>query len=333
MAVLNRIGVLVAALMACGLTMNGAEAARCGNNSGGFGKWKAEFAKEAKANGISGKALSALAGTKYSTTTIRADRGQKSFRLSLNAFMQKRGGQAIAQRGRSMKSQNAKLFASIEKRYGVPAGPLVAIWGMETASAGSWAVPTSCRPWRRSPMTAAGASSSPATSTPPSTRPERRAQPRGGRRGPWRDRADAIPAGQRPQIRHRRRWKRSRRPHQVEGRCARLDREFPEGAWLAGGRRIPARTGQFRGAPGVERSRRLSAGDRHHRRQDRRLTEAPARRPVTIDRAATAAIRTLIPLALKSPRNCGFVTDEWCEGSCGKRPGDEIRKNSDFAMT
>ena len=136
MAVLNRIGVLVAVLLACGLTINGAEAARCGNNSGGFGKWKAEFAKEAKANGISGKALSALAGTSYSTATIRADRGQKSFKLSLNAFMQKRGGQAIAQRGRSMKSQNAKLFASIEKRYGVPAGPLVAIWGMETAFGG-----------------------------------------------------------------------------------------------------------------------------------------------------------------------------------------------------
>ncbi len=133
MAVLNRIGVLVAALLACGLTMEAAEAAKCGNNAGGFGRWKTDFTKEAKANGISGKALSALAGTKYSTTTIRADRGQKSFGLSLNAFMQKRGGQAIAQRGRSMKSQNAKLFASIEKRYGVPAGPLVAIWGMETA--------------------------------------------------------------------------------------------------------------------------------------------------------------------------------------------------------
>ena len=28
---------------------------------------------------------------------------------------------------------NAALFASIEQRYGVPAGPLIAIWGMESA--------------------------------------------------------------------------------------------------------------------------------------------------------------------------------------------------------
>ncbi len=32
-----------------------------------------------------------------------------------------------------MRAANAALFASIEKRYGVPAGPLIAIWGMETA--------------------------------------------------------------------------------------------------------------------------------------------------------------------------------------------------------
>jgi membrane-bound lytic murein transglycosylase B len=31
-----------------------------------------------------------------------------------------------------MKAANAELFASIEKKYGVPAGPLIAIWGMET---------------------------------------------------------------------------------------------------------------------------------------------------------------------------------------------------------
>ena len=31
-----------------------------------------------------------------------------------------------------MKAANAALFSSIEKRFGVPPGPLVAIWGMET---------------------------------------------------------------------------------------------------------------------------------------------------------------------------------------------------------
>jgi lytic murein transglycosylase len=115
------------------LLSGGAEAARCGNNAAGFEAWKPEFAQEAKAKGIGQRGISALMGTRYSTGTIRADRGQKSFKLSLDAFMQKRGASTIVAQGRGKKAQNAGLFASIQKRYGVPPGPLVAIWGMETA--------------------------------------------------------------------------------------------------------------------------------------------------------------------------------------------------------
>ena len=68
----------------------------------------------------------------YSTATIAADRGQRSFHLSLGQFLAKRGGSAIASRGRAPKQSNAALFASIQARYGVPPGPLIAIWGMET---------------------------------------------------------------------------------------------------------------------------------------------------------------------------------------------------------
>ena len=108
-------------------------AASCGSTAGQFESWKQEFAAEARANGVGKRGLSALTGTKYSTGTIRADRSQHSFKLSLAQFMQKRGGAAIVSRGRKMKAANAALFAAIEKRYGVPAGPLIAIWGMETA--------------------------------------------------------------------------------------------------------------------------------------------------------------------------------------------------------
>jgi membrane-bound lytic murein transglycosylase B len=70
---------------------------------------------------------------KYNTATISADRGQKSFHLSLDAFMAKRGANAIVSQGRRLKQTHAALFNSIESRYGVPPGPLLAIWGMETA--------------------------------------------------------------------------------------------------------------------------------------------------------------------------------------------------------
>jgi len=111
-------------------------AASCGNDSSGFEAWKKEMRNEAKAAGIGNSALRALDGTKYNTATIRADRGQKSFKLSLDQFMQRRGGKAIAQKGKQMKRQNAQLLASIESRFGVPAGPLLAIWGMETGFGG-----------------------------------------------------------------------------------------------------------------------------------------------------------------------------------------------------
>ncbi|MBB5758212.1 membrane-bound lytic murein transglycosylase B [Methylorubrum rhodinum] len=109
----------------------GAQAAQCGNTAAGFEAWKDEFAAEARGR-ASAASLQALQGTSYSTATISADRGQKSFKLSLDQFLAKRGGNTIVSRGRALKAQNAALFASIEQRYGVPPGPLLAIWGMET---------------------------------------------------------------------------------------------------------------------------------------------------------------------------------------------------------
>jgi membrane-bound lytic murein transglycosylase B len=115
------------------ISMCSVQAAQCGSSSAGFAKWKSAFAPEAKAAGIGPRGLSALAGTTYATATIYADRHQKSFHLSLPAFMAKRGAATIISRGRGMKKANAALFAAIEAKYGVPAGPLIAIWGMETA--------------------------------------------------------------------------------------------------------------------------------------------------------------------------------------------------------
>ena len=109
-----------------------AQAASCGNTATGFEGWKSEFATQAKAGGIGSRGLSALAGTTYSTGTIFADRHQKSFHLSLGAFMAKRGSAGIVARAKGLKAANAALFASLEARYGVPPGPILAIWGMET---------------------------------------------------------------------------------------------------------------------------------------------------------------------------------------------------------
>jgi membrane-bound lytic murein transglycosylase B len=119
------------------LGVGSAQAAQCGNSAAGFEEWKSEFAQEARAEGVGSRGLAALAGARYASATIKADRAvHKAFSGSVESFMQRRGASAIISKGRTLKRSNAALFADIERRYGVPAGPLLAIWGMETGFGG-----------------------------------------------------------------------------------------------------------------------------------------------------------------------------------------------------
>ncbi|MEM7320622.1 MAG: lytic murein transglycosylase, partial [Pseudomonadota bacterium] len=107
-------------------------AATCGNTGSGFEAWKQDFAKEARKAGVRKRGLQALAGTTYATRTISADRNQKSFRYTLDKFMKIRGADTIVAQGRKRKARNPEFYAALEKQYGVPAGVLIAIHGMET---------------------------------------------------------------------------------------------------------------------------------------------------------------------------------------------------------
>ncbi len=109
-----------------------AHASQCGNGPGGFEVWKQQFSGEARAKGIGGNGVAALMGANYAQATINADRGQRSFRLSLDQFLVKRGSAAIVSQGLRLRASQAAMFANIQQRYGVPPGPLIAIWGMET---------------------------------------------------------------------------------------------------------------------------------------------------------------------------------------------------------
>jgi len=109
-----------------------ANAATCGSSAAGYEGWKQQFAGEARAKGISANTIGALMATNYAQATINADRGQRSFQLTLDQFLEKRGATTIVAKGRKLKQSQGALFASIQQRYGVPPGPLLAIWGMET---------------------------------------------------------------------------------------------------------------------------------------------------------------------------------------------------------
>jgi membrane-bound lytic murein transglycosylase B len=127
-----RLAIIAYALAMLACSISRADAAQCGSSAAGFGTWKQEFSGEARAKGVSASTVQALMATNYAQATINADRGQRSFTLSLDQFLAKRGAATIVSRGRSLKISQGALFASIQSRTGVPPGPLLAIWGMET---------------------------------------------------------------------------------------------------------------------------------------------------------------------------------------------------------
>lgn len=128
---------LTAILLSCmAMTANHAMAAPCGNTSAGYEDWKSGMAKEARKTGIGARGQEALLGSSYSAKTISADRNQKSFKYTLAKFLQVRGADTIVAQGRKRKAKSADFYAGLERSYGVPAGVVLAIHGMETGFGG-----------------------------------------------------------------------------------------------------------------------------------------------------------------------------------------------------
>lgn len=117
-------------------TASPALAAFCSDTGGRYEEWKPVMAAEARAAGVGERGIQALLATSYSKATISADRNQKSFKYSLEKFLQVRGAETIISQGKSRKKKNADFYAALEAQYGVPAGVIIAIHGMETAFGG-----------------------------------------------------------------------------------------------------------------------------------------------------------------------------------------------------
>lgn len=110
--------------------------ATCGDTSSGFDAWKSNIAAEAAAEGVGQQGLAALQAASYSKATISADRNQKSFKYTLEKFWTLRGADTIIAQGRAKRAKNKTFYDDLEAAYGVPAGVILAIHGMETAFGG-----------------------------------------------------------------------------------------------------------------------------------------------------------------------------------------------------
>lgn len=107
--------------------------AACSDTAAGFDAWKSDIAAEAAAEGVGQNGLAALQAAQYSKATIAADRNQKSFKYSLDKFWTLRGAETIISQGRAKRAKNKTFYDDLEAAYGVPAGVILAIHGMETA--------------------------------------------------------------------------------------------------------------------------------------------------------------------------------------------------------
>lgn len=116
------------------MAATGAAALSCSNTSSGFEAWKSDFASYAQQQGVGQRGLQAISASRYSQKTINADRNQKGVRYALDDFIRIRLGSVdgFAAQARKRKAQNPDFYAALERRFGVPAGVVLAIHGMET---------------------------------------------------------------------------------------------------------------------------------------------------------------------------------------------------------
>jgi lytic murein transglycosylase len=109
-----------------------AMAARC-RNTGSFERWLAAFKQEALAKGISPRVLAEAApDMTFDPAIIRRDQGQAVFNLTFLQFSDRLVGGYRMPNGRAAMKKHARIFAKVEKAYGVPAPVLTAFWGLES---------------------------------------------------------------------------------------------------------------------------------------------------------------------------------------------------------
>ncbi|MFZ0572492.1 MAG: lytic murein transglycosylase [Rhodomicrobium sp.] len=126
-----RRSLLRAILAACFLAAAVESGAAC-TNTGSFERWLSEFKAEARAKGISPRAIAALDGVTLDQGIIRRDHGQSVFSQSFLEFSDRMANKNRIATGRSRIAKDKALFDKIERQFGVPASVIVAFWGLET---------------------------------------------------------------------------------------------------------------------------------------------------------------------------------------------------------
>lgn len=122
-----------AAVLALVMMAGGAEAQQnCGNSAKGFNGFIKTFRKEAAAQGVGQRGLSALDGVEYSPAIIKKDRAQSVFSQSFLEFQARMVSDYRIKQGAALLKKNAAIFDAVKAKYGVPGEVIIAYWALET---------------------------------------------------------------------------------------------------------------------------------------------------------------------------------------------------------
>ncbi len=99
-----------------------------------FSTWLGEFRQEALTKGIQPQVLdAALAGVEPIPRVIELDRRQPEGTMTFAEYRSRVVSQQRIDNGRQLLQENATLLEDVQRRYGVPARFIVALWGVETS--------------------------------------------------------------------------------------------------------------------------------------------------------------------------------------------------------
>lgn len=98
-----------------------------------FAAFLADMRREARRAGISDRTLDrAFAGLKPNPRVIELDRNQPEFKLTWEQYRSRIVSETRVANGRKLYAQHRPLLTQVAEKYGVPAGILMGIWGLES---------------------------------------------------------------------------------------------------------------------------------------------------------------------------------------------------------
>jgi len=102
------------------------------NPPGGFDAFLAQIKKDAAAQGVSPRGLSALNGVTVDPNVLAADKRQGVFKQTFEEFSGRMINRDRMTKGLRFLQQYAPVLSKVEQQFGVPGPVVVAIWGLET---------------------------------------------------------------------------------------------------------------------------------------------------------------------------------------------------------